>query len=142
MKYQRIITILFIYPHHQMAMKNISYAESKIIPIVRSIFIIIIWVLVSQTIYSNETKNLVIPLSNSKYLLVQPCSNQIFRIRISDKAYFPETLMERYGIVKTDWDPIQFTTRKEKENQIIKTSGFQFIVSETTGSFSVIDSNG
>ncbi|RZF57482.1 glycoside hydrolase family 31 protein [Sphingobacterium corticibacterium] len=45
-----------------------------------------------------------IELSNGNFLNIQTCNNQTFRIRVSPSNSFPETLMERYGIVKKDWD--------------------------------------
>lgn len=37
---------------------------------------------------------------------LQTCSNDIFRVRITAKEQHPESLMERYGLIKTDWDEI------------------------------------
>lgn len=42
-------------------------------------------------------------LANGKFLNIQTCNNQTFRIRVASSSNFPETLMERYGIVKKDW---------------------------------------
>ena len=42
-----------------------------------------------------------IVLGNGKFLRLQVCSDRIIRVRISEKNEFPETLMERYQILKT-----------------------------------------
>ena len=44
-----------------------------------------------------------IELANGKFLNIQACNDQTFRIRVSSSNSFSETLMERYGIVKKDW---------------------------------------
>lgn len=107
------------------------------------ILILSIWLSVITAVQAQESKStLVIPLKNDKYLSVQVCTDQIFRVRVASKADFPETLMERYGILKTDWGPVKMTSKKEKENRIIQTNGFQLKVNEETGELSVNDANG
>ncbi|MBQ0043854.1 MAG: hypothetical protein KBT05_02415, partial [Bacteroidales bacterium] len=43
-------------------------------------------------------------LENGTRVSVQACSDNIFRVRISPRESFSESLMERYGILKTDWN--------------------------------------
>ena len=42
-------------------------------------------------------------LSCGASLKVEACAPEIFRVRISPTGEFPQSLMERYGIIKTDW---------------------------------------
>ncbi len=81
-------------------------------------------------------------LKNEKFLNIQVCSDQIVRIRVSDKAEFAPTLMEKYGILKTDWKDVTVTSKKEKGNKVIQTSGFQLMVNEDSGELSLKNSEG
>ncbi len=85
-------------------------------------------------------RTVVVPLKNNKYLSIQACTDRIFRIRLSATSDFPESLMERYGIVKTDWSPVKVTSKKEKRNRIVQTSGFKLTVNEATSDICVNDS--
>ena len=42
-------------------------------------------------------------LSSGATLQVEACAPNTFRVRISPTGEFPQSLMERYGILKTDW---------------------------------------
>jgi len=42
-------------------------------------------------------------LSSGASLQIEACSPHIFRVRISPSGEFPQSLMERYGILKTEW---------------------------------------
>ena len=96
---------------------------------------------ICTTGYSQEPKNsVIISLKNNKYLSIQACNDQIFRIRVSEKASFPESLMERYGILKTDWSSVAVSSKKEKGKQVIQAGGFQLAINEENGDISIIDS--
>jgi alpha-glucosidase len=97
----------------------------------------------SSACLAQESKSsIVIPLKSNKYISIQACTDQIFRIRISAKPNFPESLMERYGILKNDWGIVNVTLKKEYSNTIIQTKGFQLQVNENTGNISVRDLKG
>ena len=107
------------------------------------IILFISWLFIYQTGFAQQPKStVVIPLKNNNNISIQACSDQIFRFRISGNADFPQTLMERYGILKTDWGNVKISSKKEKGNRIIQTPGFQFIVNEETGAILVKDSKG
>jgi alpha-glucosidase len=80
-------------------------------------------------------------LKNKKYLNVQVCSDHIIRVRVAAKEEFTPTLMEKYGILKTDWNAVKVSSKKEKGNRIISSSGFQFILNEDSGELSVKDAS-
>lgn len=42
-------------------------------------------------------------LPDGRYLKLETCSDNIVRVRVSSCADFPESLMERYGVIKKDW---------------------------------------
>ena len=83
-----------------------------------------------------------VKLRNESVIRIQVCSDQIFRIRVSAANKFPESLMERYGILKTDWNPAEAKLKTDKGKQVISTSGYQVIVDQRTGEISVNDGNG
>jgi len=108
-------------------------------------FIIVLFVsglFIYQSGFAQEPKSTVVIPLNNKNISIQACSDQIFRIRISEKTDFPQTLMERYGILKTDWSSVKVSSKKEKGNRIIQTPVFQFVVNEETGVILVKDSKG
>ncbi len=107
------------------------------------IVLFIFWLFIYQSGFAQQPKStVVIPLKNNNNISIQACSDQIFRIRISGNSDFPQTLMERYGILKTDWSNVNISSKKEKGNRIIQTPGFQFVVNEETGAILVKDSKG
>lgn len=116
----------------------------KQIEINKFIFILFIsWLFIYQSGFAQQPKSTVVfPLKNNNNISIQACSDQIFRIRISGNADFPQTLMERYGILKTNWGNVKISSKKEKGNRIIQTPGFQFVVNEETGAILVKDSKG
>jgi alpha-glucosidase (family GH31 glycosyl hydrolase) len=83
-----------------------------------------------------------ISLANKSVVRVQVCSPQIFRIRVSVENQFPETLMERYGILKTDWNAPDARLKTEKGKQIITADNYQLMVNPQNGEISVIDAKG
>jgi len=92
---------------------------------------------------AQESKNsFVFQLKNSKYLSVQICSDQIIRVRLAAKNEFTPTLMEKYGILKTDWMPVKATSKKEKGIRIFQTAKFQFNLNVDNGELSVTDASG
>lgn len=82
-----------------------------------------------------------IELENGYYMQIQACSNEIFRVRYSAENNFPQTLMERYGILKTDWDKVNVNTKTENSTFILETDGYSLFVDRKTGAFSVKDKN-
>ena len=101
------------------------------------------WLILSITGFAQESKSVTVtPLKNGKFLSIQACTEKIFRIRISAGVDFPESLMERYGILKTDWGGAKVSSKSEEGGQIIQTSGYQFKVDAKEGEFSVLDSTG
>ncbi|HEY3369788.1 MAG TPA: TIM-barrel domain-containing protein [Prolixibacteraceae bacterium] len=96
-----------------------------------------------QNSYGQPSMNgTVVSIKNNKYVSIQACTNQIFRIRVSSNTNFPETLMERYGILKTDWTSVNISLRTENKNRIFQTEKYQLSVNEETGNISVADLNG
>lgn len=83
-----------------------------------------------------------VKLANRSIVRIQVCSDQIFRIRVSADNRFPETLMERYGILKTGWDVSDARLKTEKGKQLIATNNYQIEINPGTGEISVVDAKG
>ena len=73
---------------------------------------------------------------------IQVCSNNIFRFRLSADNYFSESLMERYGILKSNWNDVKFNLKSDKGYQILQTSDFQLSINKKTGEISLKDLKG
>jgi len=52
-------------------------------------------------------------LGNGDVLRVEAVSRGIFRVRLSADGRFEPSLMERYGIVRTNWPALETTVREE-----------------------------
>jgi len=89
-----------------------------------------------------RTNQFDVRLKNESVVRVQVCSDHIFRIRISATNKFPETLMERYGILKTDWVPVAANLKTEKGKYTISTKTYQLLISQQTGEIQFADANG
>ena len=87
----------------------------------------------------SEEKRINIQFSNKATVRIQACSDCIFRIRVSADNLFPETLMERYGILKTDWNASDAWLKTEKGKQVIATTNYRLEVNPKTGGISVTD---
>lgn len=69
---------------------------------------------------------------------VQVCSNDIFRIKYST-GNFKESVMERYGIIKTDWDAVEVNFGQVNGNTVISTPRYKMIIEQATGNTVVKD---
>jgi len=93
------------------------------------------------SLYAQES-SFIIPLKNKKYLKVEPSTDRIIRIRVSESNDFPESLMERYGIVKTDRDKTYFTVENKGTEKIISTKSCKLFINEKIGEITVKDTDG
>ncbi len=62
-------------------------------------------------------------------LRIEPCTNEIVRIRASVDGSFKESLLERYQIIKTDWSDFDYKTQANGDEIELQTS--QFTMSST-----------
>ena len=92
-------------------------------------------------VWAQENKH-IIKINNHKFIQIEPYTDRIIRIRVSDHKDFPETLMERYGIIKTDWNKTEFSAENKDDKKIITTSSFKILTDKKTGSISVKDLKG
>ena len=65
-----------------------------------------------------------IKLSDGHNVMVDVCDDGIFRIRISPRKDFEESLLERYGCIKTDWAPVKTTETTKGNDWTVSTKGY------------------
>lgn len=83
-----------------------------------------------------------IQLKNGSKMQVQVCSPQIFRVKITTQDSFPESLMERYGILKTDWDFKDGSISQTSRKATISNGRSKLVINKEDGSLAMISSDG
>ena len=74
---------------------------------------------------------------------LQVCTGNIIHFRVSKGDKFPETLMERYDIVRTDWPEVDASVCKYQGSPAVMTaSGYRIVLNEKDCSASVVDAEG
>ena len=81
-------------------------------------------------------------LDSGVYVKIEVCSDDIFRVRVSETADFPESLMERYGIVPTSWDKVGVSVKEDAGVLSLTTASKVLTVSKSDGRVSVHDASG
>lgn len=83
-----------------------------------------------------------IKFKNSTIVKIEVCSDNIFRIRISPNDTFKESLMERYGIIKTDWQKLKTKENNTNSKWSVSTGSYSVCIDKIKGIISVKDSSG
>ena len=83
-----------------------------------------------------------VTLKNDTKVKVQACTDAIFRVRISAEGSFPETLSERYGILKTDWGEVAASVSENDAVWTLSTATHKLSVDKANGSVSVCKADG
>lgn len=73
---------------------------------------------------------------------VQACSDRIIRIRISPRTEFSESLMERYGILKTDWEPCSVSTDDNGGKLSFRTATHSLVTDSSGKTLKVLRADG
>ena len=81
-------------------------------------------------------------LADGHNVLVDVCDEGIFRVRISPRKEFEESLLERYGCLKTDWAPIKTTEATKSGVWTVSTGKYSLSVNKKTGVISLKDAKG
>lgn len=82
-----------------------------------------------------------VALDNGLQMQVDVCTDRIFRVRIAP-GDFPESLLERYGVLKTDWAPVQVTRKKEGRNTVLTTDACRLTIDRSNGAIRLQDLDG
>ena len=73
---------------------------------------------------------------------VEACSESIFRIKVSPRKDFTESLMERYGIIKTDWTEVDTKVSDKGGVWTLATPAYSLTINKKTGAMAVKDAKG
>jgi alpha-glucosidase (family GH31 glycosyl hydrolase) len=76
---------------------------------------------------------------NGEKMQIEVCSDRIFRIRITNGDDFPVSLLERYEILKTDWEQVKVTQKQQGQQSVYSTATHRLAVNKKTGEISVSD---
>ncbi|NNM84998.1 MAG: DUF4968 domain-containing protein, partial [Phycisphaerales bacterium] len=80
-----------------------------------------------------------IPGGTLRIAVVAP---QIFHIQFSPEGKFKQSILQRYGMLKTDWPKATFTTSNTNGVLILRTSAAKLQVNTDTGAISLYDDRG
>jgi alpha-glucosidase (family GH31 glycosyl hydrolase) len=81
-------------------------------------------------------------LGSGDTLRVEPLTANIIRVRLSPDGRFAPSLMERYGIIRTNWTRCEFTVSKASGETTISTSAGSLTVSSADGRMQLHDDQG
>lgn len=73
---------------------------------------------------------------------VEACSGSIFRIKVSPRKDFTESLMERYELIKTDWSEVKTDISDKGGVWTLKTPEYSLVINKKTGVMTVKDAKG
>lgn len=73
---------------------------------------------------------------------VEACSGSIFRIKVSPRKDFTESLMERYELIKIDWSEVKTDISDKGGVWTLKTPEYSLAINKKTGVMTVKDSKG
>lgn len=73
---------------------------------------------------------------------VEACSGSIFRIKVSPRKDFTESLMERYELIKTDWSEVKTDISDKGGVWTLKTPEYSLAINKKTGVMTVKDAKG
>ena len=89
---------------------------------------------------ANESRT--VKTNNGLNVKVQACTDGIFRIQVSPRDQFAESLMERYGIVKTDWTPVNAKFKETRGTLTVTTATNTLVLNKKDGSISLTGNDG
>ena len=84
----------------------------------------------------------IIKLDNGLNMGVEVCAPGIFHIRVSPRETFSESLMTRYGIVRTDWPEAEYSLEQPTGAYVFKTGNGSLTLSKAEGSMTLKDADG
>jgi len=89
-----------------------------------------------------QKKYIDINLKDRGILKLEPVTPYIFRIRLSSDGKFKEPSLIRYGILRNDWDTINFSIDDADESVRLNTEGASILINKSDGRISLYDSDG
>ena len=98
--------------------------------------------LYAQNIHQAKGNPCTIALDNGQYMQVQVCNASILRVRVRKDSIFKESLLERYNILKKDWQPILFTRKDSGDMITLTTDSARFDINTASGKLTLKDATG
>lgn len=83
-----------------------------------------------------------VKLNDGLTVSVEECTDKIFRIRVTPRKEFSESLMERYGLVKSDWKAVSAEEKNSGKEWTLRTAECSLTINKKTGEISVKDASG
>lgn len=83
-----------------------------------------------------------IALGSGAKMRVEACNSDIFRIQITEEKDFPESLMLRYGIFRSEWDGAGASFEEDGTKAVVKTADYLLTIDKSTGVASLADAAG
>ena len=92
------------------------------------------------SIQANPTHK--VKTSDGTTIGVEACADGIYRIHISPRKDFAESLMERYGLIKTDWTAAGEKVNDGKRTWTLSTPGYKLSIDKKSGTISLLGADG
>ena len=109
----------------------------------KKIYYLLVCLFFLQSVFAAREKQIFdIRLQNGLNMNVEVCTDGIFRIRVTPHSTFSESLMQRYGIIKTDWSPVPVSQKDNKQQIEVSTGAYRLKIDKKTGAISVSDRKG
>lgn len=108
----------------------------------KKFFCLLFCLVFMQSVSAIEEQAFDVRLNNGLTMNVQVCTDGIFRIRVTPRTTFSESLMQRYGIIKTDWSPVSVSKKDGKQHFELSTDAYRLKVDKQSGAISVADRKG
>ena len=83
-----------------------------------------------------------VQLSNGLTVGVEACSDGIFRVKVSPRSDFSESLMERYGLLTTQWEAVQEKVSADGRTWTLTTPTHKLVLDKKTGNIRVLTADG
>ena len=80
--------------------------------------------------------------ADGKHIGVEACADGIYRIRISPRKDFSESLMERYGLLNTDWSAAGEKVAAQGQTWTLSTDGYKLSIDKKKGTLSLATKDG
>ena len=106
----------------------------------RRLNLITLFLLCANTAFSNPAHT--IKLANGLNCKVEACADGIFRISLTEDAQFAEPLLNRYGVVKTDWASVQESVNDNSGTFCVSTRNGSVCIDKNSGSICLKDAKG
>ena len=91
---------------------------------------------------ATPTQTETVRLSCGAEMKIEVCAPGIFRVRISPDGSFPQSLMERYGILKTDWEKPSVKEQRDADKWTLTTSTHALTVDLKAQTIGLKDASG